>query len=78
MGFYADINNSKEVIRVFNSKGVNDAFIAKTKSSENTDKVSYRIVIGPFDTKEKANKRLVELKEKNIESIVLELYKNYD
>ncbi len=78
LGFYTDLNNSKEVIRVFSSKSVNDAFISKTKSSENSDKVSYRIVIGPFDTKEKANKRLVELKEKNIESIILELYKYYD
>lgn len=78
MGFYTDINNSNEVIRLYNSKGVNDVFIAKTKSSENSGKISYRIVIGPFDSKEKANKRLVELKEKNIESIVLELYKYYD
>ena len=78
MGYFSKLDNVKEVIRLFNSKGINDVFYAKTKVSENPNKISYRILIGPFNNKEEANKRLIELKDKNIESIILELYKYYD
>ena len=78
MGYFSKLDNVNEVLRLFKSKGINDVFYAKTKVSGKSDRISYRILIGPFDNKRKANTRLIELKEQNIESIILELYKYYD
>ena len=78
MGYFTELDNVKQVIRVLKSKGINDIFFAKTRVSDNSNKISYRILIGPFNKKTEANKRLIELKDKNIESIILELYKYYD
>ncbi len=78
MGYYSDLKNAQEVIKLFKSKGINDVFYTKTKSSVKSKNIYYRILIGPFKSKSDANKRLIELKEKNIESIILELFKYYD
>jgi TolA-binding protein len=78
MGYFSKLDNVKEVIRVFKSKGILDVFYARTRPSSKSKGTSYRILIGPFHKKSDANKRLIDLKDKNIESIILELYKYYD
>jgi len=77
LGYYSDLNNVKEFIEKKRSLGISDLKYMETISPKSKNKF-YRIVIGPFKTKEAANKRLIELKEKNIESIILEIKKDYE
>ena len=72
IGFFSQEENALERIKICKNKDINDAFIKKTKSSKN-DNYFYRILVGPYNSKEKANDKLIELKEKNIESIIMEL-----
>ena len=77
LGYFSTLETAKRVAKKYKDLGVNNVYHAKTRSSKNT-KVFYRVIIGPFNTKKEANKELIELKEKNIESIILELTKSYD
>jgi len=77
LGYLQSKENAKKMTDQFKDLGISDVFYAKTKSSKSSN-VSYRVVIGPFKTEETANKRVIELKEKNIESLMMELRKEYE
>ncbi|HPO49912.1 MAG TPA: SPOR domain-containing protein [Spirochaetota bacterium] len=72
IGFFSQHSNALEHLKNVERKKIEGLFIKKTKSTKN-DSYFYRILIGPYNSKEKANEKLIEIKEKNIESIILEL-----
>ena len=75
LGFYSIEENAKQLLEICKEKGINEVYIFKTNSSK-TDKLFYRVLIGPFGNSSLANEKLIDLKEKNIEAIVLELGNN--
>jgi len=77
LGYFSTEENARLTIEEYQKNGVKDIFTAKTKANE-IGKIFYRLVIGPFYERESANKKILELKEKNIEAIVLELAKIYE
>lgn len=77
LGYFSSYENVKITLKNYNSKNIKDIFIAKTIPS-NKSNTFYRLVIGPFKNKASANERLIDLKEKHIESILLELKKEYE
>ncbi len=77
LSYLSSKENALKSVADYKSAGINDVFYARTRSSESS-KILYRVLIGPFGSKEKASARLIELKEKNIEAIILELDKEYE
>jgi len=77
IGYFSSEENSKNYVESFNKKWGEKAFYSETVSSK-TGLTNYRILIGPFSDRSKANDKLIELKEKNIEAITLELGGSYD
>lgn len=72
LGFYSQKDNAVDRVKVCSDKGVKDVLLRDGKSDK-SGKMFYRVLIGPFKSREAANEKLIELKEKDIESIVLEL-----
>ena len=70
LGYFSLFDNAKQIFDRAKEKNVNDLFIMEVR---NGDKNFYRVLIGPFDSPSKANNRLIELKEKNIEAINTEI-----
>ncbi|MCG8571312.1 MAG: SPOR domain-containing protein [Spirochaetes bacterium] len=78
LGYYSSPENAQlQIEQLREQKKIDDVFWAKTVSSYNK-KTFYRIVAGPFSNRDQAMKRMIELKEKQIESIILELIKIYE
>ncbi len=77
LGYYSELNNVKEFIEKQKSRGVQDLKYIETISPKSGN-TFYRVVLGPFKNIELANKKLIELKEKNIEAIILEIKKDYE
>lgn len=78
LGYYSSLESAKQFIeKCKTQKKITDIYYANTRSAK-SDKIFYRIVIGPFSSRDEANEKLIELKEKNIEAIVLELTKDYE
>ncbi|MBP7552044.1 MAG: SPOR domain-containing protein [Spirochaetes bacterium] len=77
IGYFSSEENSKTYVDNFNKKWGEKAFYSETVSSK-TGLTNFRILIGPFDDKTKANDKLIELKDKNVEAITLELGGSYD
>ena len=82
-GFYVQLaylssqDSAKKIVDEYNKMGITGVYYAKTRSNKSSD-IFYRVVIGPFDSEEYANEKVIELKDKNIESIVMELDKYYE
>ncbi len=70
LGYFSLFDNAKQIFDRAKEKNVNDLFIMELR---NGDRNFYRVLIGPFDSPERANERLIELKEKNIEAINTEI-----
>lgn len=77
IGYFSSEENSKTYVDNFNKKWKEKAFYSETVSSK-TGLTNFRILIGPFSDKSKANDKLIDLKEKNVEAITLELGGSYD
>ena len=77
LGYYSDLNNVKDFIESQKKKGIEGLNYMETISSKSGNKF-YRVVLGPFKERESANKKLIELKEKNIESMIIEIKKDYE
>jgi len=75
LGFFSIHENALQIINMCKDRNINNAFIAKKTSNK---KLFYRVIIGPFISSNEANLKLIELKEKNIEAVVVELDNNYD
>ncbi len=70
LGFYSDKNNAERFInQIRSSIEINPLII----TVQNNNRTFYRVLIGPYQTREIANNNLIQLKEKNIESIILEM-----
>lgn len=77
LGYYSDLKNVRNFIEKERGKGLQDLKYIEAVSPKSGN-LFYRVVIGPFESREIANKRLIELKEKNIEAILLEIKKDYE
>jgi tetratricopeptide (TPR) repeat protein len=77
LGYYSSLDNANQVLELSQDKNIKDVFITKSVSSKSS-KTFYRALIGPYNTSKDANNKLIELKEKNVEAIVLELSKDYE
>jgi TolA-binding protein len=75
-GYFSNSDNADDTLNLCKNKGIT-AFIAKFKSSASGN-YFYRVLSGPFDSSKTANQKLIEIKEQNIEAIVLELTKDYE
>lgn len=76
LGYYSDPKYANEYIEECTSKGIKGLFLSETTSSKSDTKF-YRILLGPF-SKEDANEKLMELRDKHIETITIELTISYE
>ena len=75
-GYYGNYDNALEMLKSCGDKNIK-AFIAKVTSSTSKN-IFYRVLSGPYDSGKTANEKLIDVKEKNMEAIVLELTKDYE
>lgn len=77
LAYLSNMNNAKAMLSSYKNKTNEDIFIAKTKS-KNSGSIFYRILIGPFFNYKEAQNKKDDLKNKNIESTIMELVREYE
>lgn len=77
LAYLSNEENAKALLLNYQKKVKEEFFIAKTKSNE-SNKIFYRIVIGPFFNYKNAIEKKEELKKNEIESVVMELIPRYE
>lgn len=78
LGYYSRLDYAKEFIERSKAEtGLEKVFYRAVRSTK-SGKIYYRILTGPLKGRAEANKKLIELKEKNIEGIILELTTDYE
>jgi len=76
LGYFSQLDNANQIIENCKDKQIKGVFLTKVKGKN--DKIFYKILIGPFKSSSDANNKLIELKENNIEAIIVELTKDYE
>ncbi|MBN2544658.1 MAG: tetratricopeptide repeat protein [Spirochaetes bacterium] len=77
LSYLSNYENAKILLDSYRLKGLNDIFISRTESAS-SNKIFYRLLIGPYFNLKDAKKRKEELDSKKIDSIIMELVKSYE
>lgn len=75
LGYYTDEENSMKSKAEFLERGIGELVMYRGIGN---DGYYYKLLSGPFDTRDSANQKVIEYKDKSVESFVMEISRNYE